>query len=65
MSESRIRIRTIKKMKGDGQYFTMSQSVLHWGCMGIILFIFKLPWYMIKYTIGLPFILMRKSKKNR
>jgi len=65
MSRSRIRVRTIKKMKGDGQYFTMSQSVGHWGCMSIITLPFKLIFWIFKYTIGLPFVIASRMSKKK
>jgi len=64
-SRSRTRIRTIKKM-GDGQYFTKSQTLTHYGCMTVFILPFKLIWLMFKYTVGLPFVIAsRTSKKNK
>jgi len=61
----RGRVKTIKSM-GKGRYFVQSQSVSHWGCMSILVLPFKLLWWMIKYTIGLPFVIAnRVSRKNK
>lgn len=60
----RGRVKTIKPM-GKGRFFVQSQSPTHWGCMSIIALPFKLLWWMIKYTIGLPFVIVGAIKKNK
>ena len=59
----RARIRTTQKL-GNGVYYTQSMDPLSYMLMEkfgkILFFPFKLTWWICKYTIGLPFVIIGK-----
>ena len=68
MIKMKYKIRQIKPLgkglyesttyKGYGEYISINLVV------GFFKLIFKIFWYPIKYTIGLPFIILRKIFKH-
>lgn len=57
----RGKVRTIRKI-GNGEYFTQSMDLSFFVFSKILYFPFKLIWWGIKYTIGLPFVIFRKKR---
>jgi len=60
----KARVRSFKPI-GKGEYFTQSKSVSHWLFIKILILPFKLTWWIFKYTIGLPFVILYKKFKKK
>ena len=62
------KIRTVKKV-GKGTYYTQSTSVGGWIFGNILIRLLNAMWWLckniLKYTIGLPFIVIRKIFTKR